>query len=397
MYFNVVMLLALFKYKDIFYKSPDLTQLKLPKVSMIVPAYNEEKTIAASIKSLKKVDYPKNLLEIVVINDGSNDNTSKILKKCTKEKYITFLDNKKNKGKAACINEGIKISKGEFVAVMDADSEVSKDIIKKTIPYFEEKKVGAVTVAVRVKNPKNILQKIVEVEYIIGLSIALKLLSFFNSIHVTPGPFSMYRKSIFSKIGMFDIHNITEDLEIAHRIQKNGYRIECCTATHVNTVTPDTIKSLYIQRKRWYSGALMTFWQHKNIAFNRKLGSFAFILPYMYLIVVLGLSLFVLSSYVGLSNFFRSMSFFTLTNFNIISYMNLSHFDILSLSALSVFAIISMLTVFIVTFIGLKFSNRKVRKMIPGFVGFALLFILYQVFWASSFYSVLSGKKVKWR
>jgi len=397
-YFNVVMLLTLLNKKHTFYKSPSFENKdNLPKVSIIAPAYNEEKTILKSIKSLKKIDYPKHLLEIVIVNDGSTDNTANIIKKHIKEKYITFIDNKKNKGKAACLNQGIKASKGEFIATMDSDSEVSKNILRKTLPYFKEKKVGAVTVTVKVKNPNNFLQKIIEVEYALGLSLSLKVLSFFNCIHVTPGPFSIYRKAMFNKIGMFDVDNITEDLEIAYRIQKNGYKIQCCTTTYVNTVIPKTLKTLHVQRKRWYSGALLTVWQHKNVLFNHKLGKFGFVLPYMYILMILGLGLFFFSSFLGLSNFIKSWGFYSLTNFNFWSYFTLKNFDILSFSTITILALTAIATTMVMALVGLKFAKKSIRKTIPGFIGFIFIFLMYQVFWASSFYAVLLKKKLKWR
>ncbi len=397
-YFAVVLLLTLFIRKSELHTSPPLTNLnKLPKVSILVPVYNEEETVGESIKSLEKVDYPKDKLEIVIINDGSTDNTSEIVKKYTHNKNIIFIDNKKNKGKAACLNQGIINSTGKFIACMDADSDVSPDIIKKTIPYFKDEKMGAVTVTVEVKNPETWLEKIIEIEYIIGLSLALKALSFFNAIHVTPGPFSIYRRSLFSNVGVFDTKNITEDLEIAYRIQKNGYKIANCTSTKVKTIAPNNIKSLYVQRKRWYSGALLTLWKHKNVIFNSKLGAFAFVMPYTYILMILGLFLFVFSTYLGISNLIRSMSFFSLTNFNFISYLALYDFDLLSMSTLTFFGIIAIITTITIAVICLRLVNRKVRNMVPGFIGFIFLFFLYQVFWASSIYSVLLGKKIKWR
>jgi len=91
-----------------------------------------------------------------------------------------FIDNKKNKGKAACLNQGISVAKGEYVACMDADSVVSKDILKKTIPYFKNDEIGAVTVSVEVKHVNNFLQKIIQLEYILGLSLFLRILSSFH-------------------------------------------------------------------------------------------------------------------------------------------------------------------------------------------------------------------------
>ena len=87
---------------------------------------------------------------------------------------LIFIDNDKNKGKAACLNQGIQIAKGRYVACMDADSVVPKDIMKKTIPYFSDKEIGAVTVSVIVKRANNFLQKTIQLEYVLGLSLFLR-------------------------------------------------------------------------------------------------------------------------------------------------------------------------------------------------------------------------------
>ncbi len=396
-YFNVVfMLILLTNKKDIFKTIKYAKTKEYPKVSLIVPAFNEQATIADSIKSLKQIDYPKDKLEIIIVNDGSCDNTSKIVKKHLGKHFI-FLDNKENKGKAACLNQGISIATGEYIGCMDADSECSKDIIKKLVPYFQDEKIGAVTVSVEVKNAKTLLQKITEIEYIIGLSLALKALSYFNAIHVTPGPFSMYRKSLLDKIGCFDVKNITEDLEIAYRIQKSGYKIAACTATKVRTVTPGTFKTLYRQRKRWYPGSVGTMIQHRKLLFNSKLGYFSYIVPYTFMLVLFGLFLFGFSMYLAISNFVKSMMFFSLTNFNFWSYMTFNNFDVLTLSTLTFFGIAAMATTIISAYVCMKIANKSIRKRKVGFFAFFFIFYLYQVFWASSLFAVIFGKKVKWR
>ena len=396
-YFNVVFLIALLTEKDEMFKYRKLNKNEdPPKVSIIVPAYNEEETIEQSIKSLKKIDYPKDKLEIIIVNDGSRDNTGKIVNKL-KGKRIIFLDNKENRGKATSLNQGIKASTGEFVGCKDADSEVQSDIIKKTIPYFKDKKVGAVAVTVEVKNAKNFLQKIVEIEYIMGLSLALKMLSFFNAVHVTPGPFSIYRKEVLEKIGMFDPKNITEDLEIAYRIHKGGYKIACCIATKVRTITPETFKSLYRQRKRWYSGALYTINQHRDIVLNPRIGYFSYIVPYTFLLIFFGLFLFGFSIYLGASHFAKSLSLFSLTGFNFLSYITFNEFDILTLSTLTFFGITAIATTIFSAYVCMKLTEKVIKKKFVGFIGFIFLFFLYQIFWASSIFTVLFRKKVDWR
>ena len=186
-----------------------------------------------------------------MVNDGSTDATASEIRQGIKgDARFRLIDRQENRGKAASLNEGISRAKGEFVATIDADSIIEPGIFPKVLPYFENPNVGAVTVAVRVKNPKTLLHKIFELEYIIGLSLLLKAFSFFNGVFVTPVHPSVYRKKILVEIGGFDVDNITEDMEIAYRIQKKRYRIENCMDAKVYTIIPPTFSKLLVQRKR---------------------------------------------------------------------------------------------------------------------------------------------------
>jgi cellulose synthase/poly-beta-1,6-N-acetylglucosamine synthase-like glycosyltransferase len=395
-YFIVVFLLALLRSKDNLYESPALdNSKKLPKVSVIISAYNEEEKISDCIESLKAVDYPKDLYEVIILNDGSEDRTSSIVEKYADGKNIVFVDNKKNKGKAPCLNQGISLAKGSYVACMDADTVVPKDIFKKTIPYFDDKQTGAVTVSVEVKNPKNFLQKIIRLEYILGLSLFLKVFSSFNCIHVTPGPFSIYRKSLLDSIGGFDEKNITEDLEIAYRIHKSGYKIANCMNVSVKTITPHNFQGLYRQRKRWYSGALLTLWQHKNILLRKKVGLFGYFIPFNYSLITFGLGLFLLSIYLTISNVIKHISFYSLTNYNFLSNF-LWDPDILNISIFFFFGIFGIIGMIILVTLGLNVTRNSSKKKIPVYLGYFLLFFLYQFFWLSSFFLVLFKRKVRW-
>ncbi|MBI2523057.1 glycosyltransferase family 2 protein [Candidatus Woesearchaeota archaeon] len=395
-YFIVVFLLTLLKNKSNLYKSPEFSKNDaLPKVSIVISAYNEEEKIAESIESLKTIDYPKEMYEVIIVNDGSEDNTKNIVLKYADGKNITFIDNTENKGKAACLNQGIKIAKGDYVACMDADSTVSKDILRKTTPYFKDSKTGAVTVSVEVKNANNFLQRIIQMEYMLGLSLFLKVFSSFNCVHVTPGPFSIYRKSVLEKIGYFDKGNITEDLEIAYRIHKSGFNIRNCMSTHVKTVTPDNVKSLYRQRRRWYSGALITLWQHKDILLKRNAGLFGYFIPYNYSLITFGLGLFLLSTYLTISNAIKNISLYAFTNYNFFSNLSLN-FDLLSLSIFGIFGLSGIIGMIMLVTVGLKTIRNSPRKNPSLYFGYFLLFFMYQAFWLASFFLVLFRRKVKW-
>lgn len=395
-YFIVVFLMVLIKNKDKLYSSPNPdNNQELPKVSIVVSAYNEEGKISDCIESLKAVDYPKDLYEIIIINDGSEDKTRDVISRHADGKNIVFIDNEKNKGKAACLNQGISLAKGAYVACMDADSVVPPDVLKKTIPYFKDEKMGAVTISVEVKQVNNFLQKIIQLEYVLGLSLFLKVFSLFNCIHVTPGPFSIYRKTLLDKIGGFDIHNITEDLEIAYRIHKSGYKIANCMNTIVSTVTPDNLKSLYRQRRRWYSGALLTLWKHKDMMLKKKTGLFGFFIPFNYALISFGLGLFLLSVYLTISNVVEGLSFYSLTNYNFFSNLSWG-FDYLSLSIFAIFGLSGILGMIILVTFGLNFTRNSPKKKVSLYVGYVFLFFLYQFFWLSSFFLALFKKKVRW-
>jgi cellulose synthase/poly-beta-1,6-N-acetylglucosamine synthase-like glycosyltransferase len=396
-YFVVIFMLLILKYrKTLFESMVPIKKADLPSVTIIVPAYNEEKTIKDTILSLKEIDYPKNKLEIIIINDGSKDRTAERTNYLKKELDFTFIDNKKNRGKAHCLNLGINKANGEYVVCMDADTRVKHDVITKSLEHFDSEEVAAVTVGIDVK-PKNLLQKITQIEYAIGLSLSLAILSRLNTIHVTPGPFTIFRKSLLKKIGGFDETNMTEDMEIAYRMQKVGYKIKCCLSTKVYTEVPRDIKALYRQRKRWYTGALQTVVKHKDVLFNTELGVFGFFIPYNFSLILLGVILFVFSIVVSILNGWKNLAYYRLTGFNFFSHLEINLDPLSIFTIYSLLILFSFLMTFLMTFLGLKILNKSLKKSFTGFVGFLYLFILYQVFWISSIYAFIFRRKVQWR
>jgi len=139
---------------------------------------------------------------------------------------------------------------------LDADSYVSKDALHKILPEFTNDNIAAVLPLLKVRNPKNFLQKMQWLEYIVNMFYK-ELMSKLDCVHVSPGPFSVYKKSILMKIGGFDENNLTEDLEITLRLQKYNYRIVQLLNTDVHTIAPETFKELYKQRNRWFKGAVL--------------------------------------------------------------------------------------------------------------------------------------------
>lgn len=251
---------------------------RFPYVTAIIPAYNEGENIRKTIESVRQLEYPGKL-EIIVVDDGSRDNTLEIAQMIAKKDRRIKVIHQENRGKAAAINFSISKAKGEFIATLDADSFVEKkDALMKMIGYFEDPKVAAVTPSLKVYNPRSFVQKIQKVEYIWGIFLR-KIFSFMNALHVTPGPFSIFRKSFFEKYGGFDEKNPTEDTEIALRIQSHHYRIENSIDATVYTVSPSRFKELLTQRIRWYYGLMKNLRLYPNL-FNPRYGYVAlFSLP----------------------------------------------------------------------------------------------------------------------
>ena len=368
---------------------------KFPSVCIAVPAYNEENTIAKTIKSLLKLNYPKDKLEIIVIDDGSHDNTYKIASRFRRQ-GIKVLK-KENGGKATALNLALKNTKAEFFASMDADSFVAQNSLKKMIGYFENPIIMAVTPSLKVYKPKNILQIIQFIEYLIGIFLR-KIFAFVGSIHVTPGPFTVYRKKFFDKYGKYDVYNLTEDIEIALRIQSKGYEIENSVDANVYTVAPSKFRVLLNQRLRWYIGFTENVIRHSNL-FNSKYGNLGlFILPASFISVILViLSLFyaayilitkiIIQTYLNLNSI--NFQFWKLINIRFDSFY-------LNISSLTFISIIALLSGIIMIYIAKRLSKEKTNIKFFYLYHLVIYWILFGFWWTLAGIFMIFGKKVIW-
>ncbi len=265
-----------------------------PHIAVVVPCFNEECTIGATTQSLLALDYPAELLEILLVNDGSTDGTARVMNTFAHDPRITVI-HKENGGKHSGINLGLLRTKAEFVGCLDADSFVHPGALKEIIPHFENPRVAAVTASMSVHNPQNPLERMQYAEYMIGIALR-HILSAVNGLHVTPGPFSFYRKSILQEIGGFRRAHQTEDMEMALRIQKNGYLIENAPRAQVFTKAPRTVWGLLKQRTRWTSGFMRNVYDYRSLIGNPRYGVLGMLtLPLGILSILTGISLFVLT------------------------------------------------------------------------------------------------------
>lgn len=265
-YFTFFHLILWFESKGKLRRAPPADS-QLPKLSIIMPAYNEERLIAGSLEKLLLTDYPKNKYEVIVVDDGSKDGTYKIAKRY--ESANVQVLKKKNTGKADSINFAIKRSKYPFVAVIDADSFLDANSLRQCMGYFDGKDVAAVTSHVMVKRKKTLWEKLQHIEHMI-VSLMRKAQEHANVINATPGPLSVYRKDVLVKIGGFDTKNLVEDVEIAWRILKHGYKIKMAFDAMVHSMYPDTFGLWWKQRRRWNIGGIQTFIKYRWSIFDRK-------------------------------------------------------------------------------------------------------------------------------
>lgn len=266
-----------------------------PSVSFIIPAYNEGKTIGDTIQAIFNSDY-QNILEIIVVNDGSKDNTREAVESLL-EKYpkLKLINNKKNLGNAAkSQNVGLKYAKGEIIAVVDADSYPAKHALTRMIGFFDDRKVGAVTCPSRAKNRNKFIEKLQAIEYNM-IAFSRKLLDYLDAIYVTPGTLALYRREALLEIGGFDEENMTQDIEATWHITYNGWDRRMCLDTYVETTVPSKFKAWFKQRRRWNIGGLQCIGKYKKF-FMKKGMLGAFILPFFILQLFLGM--------IGLAVFF---------------------------------------------------------------------------------------------
>lgn len=252
---------------------PDLVHP--PKVAIIVPCWNEEKTVHGTIASILSLDYPSDKLEVIAVDDGSTDTTWQELQTYADHPQVRIFK-KENGGKHTAINFGIDNTDAEIIGGLDADSFVAPDALRRMIAVFQAHPTTiAVTPSLIVYKPKNFLQYAQRVEYNMS-TYNKKMLSLLGAIHVTPGPFSLFRKTMFDKIGKFRKAHNTEDQELAYRMQEHHLTIEHCVNAFVYTSSPDTIKKLYVQRLRWIYGFIQNTIDYRRLIFKKEYLNFSF-------------------------------------------------------------------------------------------------------------------------
>ncbi|HWB33863.1 MAG TPA: glycosyltransferase family 2 protein [Candidatus Paceibacterota bacterium] len=300
LYFEVFLLISFFEKKP--HKKTASLPASYPTVTIAVPAYNEEKTILATLESLMALEYPKDKLDIMVIDDGSRDRTREIAQHFAATHPQVSYHYKENGGKYTALNFAIEHSTAELIGCLDADSFASPDALIEVVKSFEANPDAmALMPVMKVHHPKSVLELMQSVEYTFGVFYR-KMIDNVGALHVLPGPFSFYRRKVFSIIGPFRHAHNTEDMEIAFRMHKHGLRIINAHTAYVYTTVPKTVKKLLVQRVRWSQGFLQNSIDYAYMYFNPKFGNFGMLtLPF-------GLLAFFLGVYTALYSLYTASS-----------------------------------------------------------------------------------------
>ncbi|WP_181884632.1 glycosyltransferase [Neobacillus piezotolerans] len=246
-----------------------------PLVSVVIPAFNEERVIRKTIESILKSDYPN--LEIIVVDDGSKDKTSLTVKENFSEKQNVHLVHKSNGGKASALNEGAKKAKGDILIVVDADTSVSTEAISSLVRHFEDGQIAAVSGNVRVGNRRNLLTTWQHIEYVTGFNLEKRAFATQNCLTVVPGAIGAWRKQVVEKLGFFSDDTLAEDTDMTLKILRNGYKVTIEENALAYTEAPKTIRDFLKQRFRWTFGTLQCFWKHKKAFAGREHKSLGFL------------------------------------------------------------------------------------------------------------------------
>lgn len=373
---------------------------RTPTVAMIVPCWNEEATIVENIHSLLALEYPADKLSVVAVDDGSKDRTGALLDANFANHPRVTVIHQANGGKHAALNAGIAHAEhAELVGCLDADSFVEPGALREIISCFDKPEVAAATVAMSVHDPKKPLELMQHVEYILGIALR-HVLSVVNGIYVTPGPFSLYRRDIVLKVGGFRFGHQTEDMEMALRLQREGYWIENAPRARVYTKVPATVRGLIKQRTRWTSGFLRNVSSdYRGLIGNPRFGVLGLlVLPLGFLAIIGGILLFGVMLFVFIRDLIQAIALHSGFPLSYI-FSNAFSFDwfYLPVSILALLAIVTLAGMVLFVVIGKKVSETPAR-LVPGLIAYALIFRFIAPLWLiRSVRDVAFGTHRPWR
>lgn len=299
-----------------------------PSISMLAPAYNEAATIAESVRGFFALQYSN--LEVVVVNDGSRDDTMDVLKKefglvpihtiywrrietrpiralyrSARYPNLVVVD-KENGGKADALNAGLNIATGELVCAMDADTLIESDALQRIVrPFLMGNDVLAAGGTIRIANgsvvragrvvecrvPRRPLAGFQVVEYLRAFLFGRLGLNRLGGNLIISGAFGLFRRDALIATGGYARDTVGEDMELVLRLRRHGYetggphRVDFIPDPVAWTEAPETARILGRQRDRWHRGLADVLWRHRGLLFNPRYGAMGMLIfPYYFVV-----------------------------------------------------------------------------------------------------------------
>lgn len=367
-----------------------------PTVTIIVPCFNEERTVNNTIRSLLNLDYPKDKLSIILVDDGSTDGTRGELAKFKSHPQISILS-KNNGGKYTALNLALEKVHSDLVGGLDADSFVNPDALMKIVPFFDDISTMAVTPSIKVFEPKSILQYVQKIEYSWGIFLR-RMLSSLGALYVTPGPFSIFRTRVFAELGGYNLGHHTEDLEMALRMQKHRYKIVNSYRAHVYTVAPANLSALYKQRVRWTYGFLNNALDYRGMFFNKKYGHIGmFILPIATSSIFSTLYIVGSTLWNNLSGALDALVKFQTVGFSWQSTIPSFDWFFINTGVTPFLTVMALSLTLVILFLSIKMAEGKV-KLTRGVFYYLILYIFIVPLWLTkALFSTIFRSPINWR
>lgn len=234
-----------------------------PKVSVLIPAHNEERVIDNALKAATAIDYPD--YEVVVVDDGSTDDTRSIVESYVRQGQVRLISKPQNEGKAMALNDALPCLNGDIVFIMDADAEPEPDILRHMLPHFEHARVAAVTGNPRVKNVDSFLARLQLIEFSSIVSLLRRSQRIWGRIMTVSGVVAAFRKSALLDVGGFSPEMPTEDIELTRKLQRRFWDIRYEPRALVWMTVPSTLSGLMHQRRRWSRGLMQVLHKHRDV------------------------------------------------------------------------------------------------------------------------------------
>jgi len=370
-----------------------------PKISIIIPMWNESaeqgKRLNKTIDSVLNSNYPKNKIEIIIVNDGSTDNSLDIVKPY-KKPGITIITYKKSHGKTYAINQGLKVATGELVAGLDADSYLMPDVLEKLVPCFKDKNVMAAIPSIKIVKPTSFIQYVQSQEFLSAVFIR-HVQSELGAIPLAPGAFTLVRSTFIKKHGALHTDTMVEDLELSMRIQSEGYLIENVVNANVYTSGVKTLKAFVNQRLRWFFGFIVQMKKYKHLIHPRFGNLGLFILPMSIIYIVLTIFVFCYAMIMLILNTIKWLNAINLVGFNI---KDLFEFNLdpyyLTLDNTTILPII-LFFILLAFMYYIKRVSEEPQGILKPFILFTFSYwLLGSICWLIALYYYITGKKVKW-